>query len=241
MDGLIHIVLGQFDIDCIIYESKFAAIKSGVEMKKNVSQALFALLMLLPVFGSAAQDENPYGISFSATNTVENEDVMNLYRFQNVQVAKLKFSGKGLWGKNYRLYIQEFIDGKPQPRSQIFDSREDEFFRLKEQEFGFNVLAQRSNDNKVRFDFRFLGFGLSKEFKVAAEQKDFILRSSQDGEEELEVPNGKDFTILSFIMPHKNSRGSLRYSDFDPLSVRPDALGKKFGIPRYYIVQIRFD
>ena len=203
--------------------------------------AMWAVVSLGIAGSHAAQDENPYGIRFSASHTIENEDVMNLYRFQNIQIAKLKFTGKGLWGKNYRLYIQEIIDGRPQVRAQIFDSQEDEFFRLKEQEFTFNVLAQRSNDNKVRFDFRFLGFGLSKEYKLSADQKDFILRSSQDGEEELDVPIGKDFTILSFIMPHKNHHGSLRYSDFDPLSVRPDALGKKFGIPRYYLVQIRFE
>lgn len=190
---------------------------------------------------AAAQDEDNYRILFSASNQIENDDLMNLYRFQNIQIAKVKFTGKGLWGKDFKLFVQEVIDGRPQKKQAIFDSKEDEFFKLKEQEFTFNVLAQRTMNNKVRFDFRFLGYGFTKEFSVKAEQQDFVLKSAQDDEDEIEVKTGREFNFLSFIMPYKSRQGSYRYSEFDPLSVRPDAMGKKFGIPRYFLMQIEFN
>lgn len=197
-------------------------------------------LCLTNICAASSQNEDNYRIFFSANNEIENEDVMNLYRFQNVQVSKIKFSGKGLWGKNFRIYIQEVIHGKPQKKHQLFDSREDEFFKVKEQEFTFSVLAQRSIQNKVKFDFRFLGYGFTKEFAVKPNEQDFVLKSAQDGEEEIEVQIGKEFDFLSFIMPYKSSRGALRYSEFEPLSVRPDSMGKKFGIPRYFLLKIEF-
>lgn len=190
---------------------------------------------------SATQEDDNYRILFSSSNRLENEDLMNLYRFQNIQIAKVKFIGRGLWGKNFKLYVQEVVDGKPQKKQQIFDSKEDEFFKIKEQEFAFDVLAQRTMQNKVRFDFRFLGYGFTKEFSVKAEQQDFVLKSAQDGEEDLEVKVDREFNFLSFTMPYKSNHGSLRYSDFDPLSVRPDSMGKKFGIPRYFLMQIEFN
>lgn len=190
---------------------------------------------------AAPQDDDSYRILFSANNQLENDDLMNLYRFQNIQIAKVKFTGKGLWGKNFKLYVQEVVDGKPQRKQAIFDSSEDDFFKIKEQEFTFNVLAQRTPLNKVRFDFRFLGYGFTKEFTVKVDQQDFVLKSAQDGEDELEVKAGREFNFLSFIMPYKSQHGSLRYSTFEPLSVRPDAMGKKFGIPRYFLMQIEFN
>lgn len=190
---------------------------------------------------AAPNANNKSEIRFSSVSQIDNEDLMNLYRFQDVQIAKVKFSGKGLWGKNFKLYVQEFIEGKPQKRQQIFDSKEDEFFKIKEQEFSFNVLAQRTLQNKVRLDFRFLGFGFSRQFPVKAEQQDFILKSAQDGEEEPEVDVSKEFNFLSFIMPYKGKQGTLRYSEFDPLKIRPEAMGKKFGIPRYFLMQIEFN
>jgi hypothetical protein len=210
-------------------------------------KVLLQTLILLGAFSlthnsiAATQDEDNYRILFSASNQIENDDLMNLYRFQNIQIAKVKFTGKGLWGKDFKLLVQEVIDGRPQKKQAIFDSKEDEFFKLKEQEFTFTVLAQRTMNNRVRFDFRFLGYGFTKEFSVKAEQQDFVLKSAQDDEDEIEVKTGREFNFLSFIMPYKSRQGSYRYSDFDPLSVRPDAMGKKFGIPRYFLMQIEFN
>ena len=201
---------------------------------------LLSALCITNLSQATQQDEENYRILFSSSNQIDNDDLMNLYRFQNIQVAKIKFTGKGLWGKDFKLYVQEVIDGRPQKKQPIFDSREDEFFKLKEQEFTFSVLAQRTIQSKVRFDFRFLGYGFTKEFSVKENQQDFVLKSAQDSEAELEVQAGREFNFLSFIMPYKSQQGTLRYSDFDPLSVRPDAMGKKYGIPRYFLMQIEF-
>lgn len=210
-------------------------------MYRLISALMFASLAFsIPQSQAQAQIKNKSGIQFSASNQIENEDLMNLYRFQNIQVSKVKFSGQGLWGKDFRLYIQEVVDGKPQKRQQIFDSREDEFFKIKEQEFAFSVLAQRSTQNKVRIDFRFLGYGFVKEFTVKSDQQDFTLKSAQDSDNELEVPIGTEFNFLSFSLPYKTQRGAMRYSELEPFDVRPESMGKKFGIPRYFLMQIEF-
>lgn len=193
--------------------------------------------LLLPLSLAHAQSN----IKLSASNGVENEDLMNVLRFQGINYTKVKFSGTDLWGKNFKIFLRDFNQDKLVKTYEIFDSTEDEFFKIKEQEFSFNVLVQRTGSNKAKFDFRFLGFGAVKEIALNNNHKDFMLKSLQTDNSETAIVLNKTQTILSFMMPYQSKNGVIKYVDVNQAGMSPEELGKKFKIPRYFLIDIRFD
>ncbi|WP_395010158.1 hypothetical protein [Undibacterium sp.] len=197
---------------------------------------LFASILLPIAFASAQSN-----IRLSTVDGVENEDLMNVLRFQGVSYNKVKFSGTHLWGKDFKIFIHDYAKGKLVKTHEIFDSREEEFFKIKEQEFNFNVLAQRTSNGKAKFDFRFLGYGVVKEFNLGATHKDFILKSFQARSDEIAFPINQSQSILTFIMPYKTKSKSMHYPDVIDSKVHPEDLGRHFKIQRYFLIDVRFD
>lgn len=199
--------------------------------------ALLLSILLLPISIASAQSN----IKLTTSNGVENEDLMNVLRFQGINYTKVKFSGTDLWGKNFKIFLRDFSQNKLVKTYEIFDSTEDEFFKIKEQEFSFNVLVQRTNNNRAKFDFRFLGFGAVKEIALNTNQKDFMLKSLQTDDSETSIELNKTQTILSFMMPYQSKNKLIKYVDVSQAGISPKELGKKFKIPRYFLIDIRFD
>jgi hypothetical protein len=207
---------------------------SGIHMRKIA--LLFASLILSSSIASAQSN-----IKLSTTEVVDNEDLMNVLRFQGINYSKVKFTGTHLWGKDFKISISDFVNGKLIKTHEIFDSREDEFFKLKEQEFNFNVLAQRTSAGKAKFDFRFLGFGVVKEFNLNVDHKDFVLKGFQSGKTEVDFSTNRNQSILAFMMPYKTKKGAMQYVDINGSGIKPEELGQKFKIPRYFLIDVRFD
>lgn len=200
---------------------------------------LLPLLSLLLSLSSTAQAQS--NIRFTSTEGVENEDLMNILRFQDIHFAKVKLNGTHLWGKNFKIFIRDFQNGKLHATHEVFDSREDEFFKAKEEELSFNVLAQRTQHQTVKIDIRFLGFGVSKEITVGAGQKDFALKSFQGAQLSLAAPIGKTFPLFSFLMPYRGKNGASYYCDVVQSGVAPEELGKKFKLPRYFLIEMQLE
>lgn len=198
---------------------------------------LMIVTLLLPFTLANAQSN----IQLRSTESVDNEDLMNVLRFQGIGFSKLQFSGTDLWGKEFKIFIRDFTNGKLIKTYEIFDSREDDFFKIKEQEFSFNVLAQRTSAGTAKLDLRFLGFGVAKEFNLTKDQKDFMLKSIPTESGERTFTLGKSQTILAFLMPYKTKYGSTHYPDLSETNLHPEELGKRWKIPRYFLIDIRFD
>lgn len=207
-----------------------------MEITMHKITALIASL-LLPISIASAQSN----IKLSTIDGVENEDLMNILRFQGINYHKVKFSGTHLWGKDFKIVIRDFANGKLIKTYEVFDSKEDEFFKLKEQEFNFNVLVQKTPNGKAKFDFRFLGFGIVREIALGADQKDFALKSFQAGSNEVGFPINQSQSILAFTMPYQSKGKSTQYPDLINANVPPENLGRQFKIPRYFLVDLRFD
>lgn len=166
---------------------------------------------------------------------------MNVLRFQNIQFAKASLNGNHLWGKEFKIFIRDFQHGKLHASYEVFNSREDEFFKVKEEQLSFSVLAQRTPHQTVKIDIRFLGFGISKEFAVSADQKDFALKSFQSAPHSLALPIGKSVPFFGFFMPYRDKSGASYYGDVVQPGVAPEELGKKFNLPRYFLIDMQLD
>jgi hypothetical protein len=188
-----------------------------------------------------AQTLTPSNIQLRISESVDNEDQANLMRFQDIKFANVKFNGLHLIDKNFKISIRDFANGKLVKTYEVFDSREDDYFKIKKEQFRFSVLVQGTLQNKVKFAFYFDGFSIDKEYDIEADQKDFALKSFQGRKEYVDIALNTNNTILTFMQPFKAADGSTKYCDVVQSDVKPEGLGQKFAIPRYFLVDIRFE
>lgn len=202
-------------------------------MKTLLSLLLVSLSLLSNTFAQS-------GIKMRVEYGSDNPDLMSVLYFENIGLAKMKFSGSDLKDKDFQITIKEFVRGKLTKTEVVFDSKEDAYFKIKSDKFGFRVLTKRTLENAVRFDFQFDGFSKQKEYKVAAGQKEFALKSFLGSSPELSVPLNTGTYILTYMMPYVKEDGSKQYCEVAQSDVRPEDFGKKYKIPTYFLIDIKF-
>lgn len=171
---------------------------------------------------------------------VESEELMTLLYFEDIGFSRMSFSGSDLNGKDYQILITKIIDGKLEKPDVIFDSKEDNYFRIKSNNFGFRVLSKTTSDNVVKFQFQFSGFSKSKEYPVSVGNKNFALKGFLGQSSDLSIPVGKSANILTYMMPYKKADGSEQYCEVVQSDTHPEELGKKYKIPTYFLIAIKF-
>lgn len=171
----------------------------------------------------------------------DNDDLMSVLYFENIGLAKMTFTGADLKNKNFQISIKEFVRGKLTKTETVFDSREDEYFRIKSDRFGFRVLTKATAQNTVKFDFQFDGFSKAKEYKVAAGQREFALKTFLGNKPEISIPTGANAYILTYMMPFVKKDGSKQYCEVVQADVKPEDLGAKYDIPTYFLIDIKFE
>jgi hypothetical protein len=197
---------------------------------------LFLLVSCLFAINGFAQSDIKMRTEYGSKNT----DLMSILQFENIGLNKLIFSGEDLKGKDFQISVKEFVGGKLRKTEVAFDSREDEYFKIKNNEFSFRVLAKATAQNTVRFDFQFNGFYKQKEFGIAANQQGFALKDFLGGKPEIAVPLKTNAYILTYMMPYKKADGSSTYCEVAQSDVDPENFGIKYAIPTYFLIDIKF-
>lgn len=195
---------------------------------------------VLAVCGSSAAMAADSGISMRSQYGSEDNELQSVLYFEDIGLEKLTFSGKGLDDKDYLITVKEFVNGAPTKTDVVFDSKDDAYFKVKGDEFAFRVLSQVTAGNTVRFEFQFNGFRKRMEYPIAAGQKEFALKDFLGGKPELSIQPGADTYVLTYMMPYTKEDGSTQYCEVVQSGVGPEDLGKKYAIPRYFLIGIRF-
>jgi hypothetical protein len=170
----------------------------------------------------------------------ENIDLQSILQFEDIDLNKMTFSGNDLKDKDFQISIKEFVSGKLKKTEVVFDSKEDAYFKIKSDKFIFRVLTKVTSENSVKFDFQFNGFSKQKEYKVAAGQKEFALKSFLGSKPELSMPLNTNTYILTYMMPYVKKDGSTAYCEVAQSDVNPEDYGKKYAIPVYFLIDIKF-
>jgi uncharacterized membrane protein len=197
---------------------------------------LLLLVSFLLVSNSFAQSDIKMRVGYGA----DNNDLQSVLYFENIGLGKVSFSGNDLKNKDFQISIKEFVRGKLKKTDVVFDSKEDEYFKIKSDKFGFRVLTKVTAENTVKFDFQFNGFSKGKEYKVAADQKEFALKSFLGSKPEISIPLNANSYILTYMMPYVKKDGSKAYCEVVQADVKPEELGTKYAIPVYYLIDIKF-
>jgi hypothetical protein len=198
------------------------------------------LLLLLVSFSLVSHTFAQSDIKMRVEYGSENPDLMSLLYFENIGLGKMIFSGSDLKDKDFQISIKEFVSGKLARTEVVFDSKEDAYFKIKGDKFIFRVLTKVTSENTAKFQFQFNGFSKQKEYKVAANQKEFALKSFLGSKPELSVPLNTNTYILTYMMPYVKKDGSTAYCEVAQSGVNPEELGTKYAIPTYFLIDIKF-
>jgi hypothetical protein len=206
----------------------------GVMMQK-ICFAICALI--LSISNAFAQTS----IKLSTSNGANNEDLMHVMQLQDIQLSKIRLNATDLIGKNFQISLRDYSKGKLIKSHLIFDSKEDGVFTMKEKEFGFSVLAKKISLTKMRIDFRFIGFSVTKILDIKKEHQDFVLKNFQDNLDGINIPIHTNTSFLALLMPYQLPNKSMRYIDVALTDLKPEEFGRTFNVPRYFLLDIKID
>ena len=198
---------------------------------------LISILACLLTVGAFAQT----GVKMQRKYGAENPELQGFLYFENIALEKLTFFGSELKNKNYRIYIQRFVDGSLAENELVFDSKEMDFFKIGGNQLVFRVFARETAEHTVKFEFQFDQFRRSKEYRLAPDQKNFALKNFTAGRPEQSISLTEVNHLLAFMMPYVKKDQSAAYCEVVQADISPEELGKKYPIPLYFLIDIKFD
>ncbi|HQU84094.1 MAG TPA: hypothetical protein PKY59_13250 [Pyrinomonadaceae bacterium] len=198
---------------------------------------LILTIVFLAVSNIFAQTE----IKMRVDPNFDSPDILSILRFESIGFEKAVFSGSELKNKHYIITIKEFTDGKLARTETAFDSNElGDFAKIKGETFGFRVLTKITPEKTAKFQFQFDRFSVVKEYKVGENFKDFALKNFLGTSIETVIPSNKNTYIFTYMMPYEKKDGSKAYCEVAQSGANPEDFGKKFSIPTYFLIDIKF-
>lgn len=187
------------------------------------------------IFGqSNATIETKDGLDFN--------DLQHILYFEGISNQKFNIKSDSLKGKNYQIIIKEFKQGKLSKTNIVFDSKEDEYFRIKTDSLSFAVLTKMTDFNYFKIQFQFNGFSSERKYTVQPSEKDkFALKSFFGSKTQLPINlNGINY-FLAYMMPYVRPDKSEAYCEVAQSGVPPEKLYYKYKIPHYFLIAIKFE
>jgi hypothetical protein len=169
-------------------------------------------------------------------------DLQHILYFEGISHEKFSIKSDSLKGKNYQIIIKEFKEGKLIKTDTVFNSKEDEYFRIKTDSLSFAVLTKMSDLNYFKIQFQFDGFSSDRKYPVSPARKDkFALKSFFGPKSELPVNlNGLNY-FLAYMTPYVRKDKSEAYCEVAQSGIDPEKLYDKYKIPHYFLTAIRFE
>lgn len=200
---------------------------------------LFAIIVLTATF-TLSQTAGKSDIKMQVQYGSENPEVMGIMNFEEIKLFKMQFTGEDLKGKHFEIGVKEIVNGKITKSEVAYTSSEAEQFRIEENKLTFFFFAKQTLANTARFDFQFSYGRKPLEYKIAATDKEFTAKTFLGEQKEVSIPLNTATYILAFLMPTIHKDGSTSYCEVVQSEIKPEDLGTKFNIPRYYLFDIKF-
>ena len=167
-------------------------------------------------------------------------DLQSILYFEDIGLEKIKFVGEQLNGRDYIISIEDYVNGTLSTKKTVFDSREDSYFRIRGNELPFRVLSKAYPGKSAKLEFQFSGFAKRVDYYLLPNEGEFALKSFLGSQPSMPVDLSTENVVLTYMMPYVKEDGSKQYCDVVQSSVVPEQLGKKYKIPRYFLIKIKF-
>lgn len=196
--------------------------------------------MLVWLTGHLAQ-----GQSIKVTSEYGTPDkVLNqVLDFQNVEIENFRFTGEELIGRAPTITIREFKKGKLLRSTVLLDGQgEKPWLAIKEAGYELRFFTEIDEVNKVLKTFiRNPSFGAGKKkFRIYNDRYGYAMKDFFGSEKELTYTAEEEIPLLAIITPHRQENGWASYCEVVQSDVKPEDLGKHFGIPHYFLITVKF-
>lgn len=175
-------------------------------------------------------------------NSISINDLQKIMYFEGIGIEKFKIKSDCLIGKNFQIIIKEFKDGIDVKNDTVFNSKEDEYFRIKTDSLTFSVLTKMLDSNYFKVQIQFNRFSIDRKYSVLnTEREKFVLKSLYDTRKESPISLNRINYLLVYMMPYIKSDMSETYCEVVQSGTDPERLYDKYKIPHYFLIAIRFE
>ena len=135
------------------------------------------LILLLSSSAALAQNITPH-LKMTSTYGSENVELLDLLRFEGVDLYQIKFSGDDLKGKSYKITVKEFWSGKLKSEKVVIDTKDlvnAGLDKVNDTTLKMKVISKTTGQGKIKISFIFDRFSNTKEY--TALKTDWVFRS----------------------------------------------------------------
>lgn len=170
--------------------------------------------------------------------------INHILDFQNITTESFKFKGEALRGKSPTVILKEFEKGELVKTDTLLNGNRDRpYLEIDSSYYEFRFFAELDNENrKLRIWIRNDRMGAGRRQYALREDKfGYALKDFFAGKKELSYDIGDQIPLLAMITPHEQKNGWGSYCEVVQAGVKPEDLGKHFGIPHYFLVTVTFE
>ena len=201
-----------------------------------MKNTFIALLSILIFNTSFSQDV----VKMKVESGIENNDLRDIIRFENINIDRFEFTSKSIIGKNYKIDLIEYKEGKQVSTTQLFESSSLDLFRVKDKKFKFRILTKFIDKTKLKLKINFDRFGSKTFFFDLIDNKfGYTIKDFQGSKKETEILLENEFYLTSIISPTVHKDGSASYCEV-VLTKNPENIGEEFKIPHYFLIRMKF-
>jgi len=208
-----------------------AFILSKIYFMKSSNFILFGAILL-----SSVHSEAQTAITMNTKGSFDNKELRELLSFYDTDYYKVNLEG-ALRGRNFTIVSKEIWNGRIRKIDTLFNSSQNEIFRLKSDTLRFAVMAAKTEEKKLRVRFSFDRFSVVRNYKSTKSD----MYSLRDFGTQLKPEIGKSFYAFSYILPAEHSDGSSSWCEVDAAGDDVENWGKKFKIAHYLLFEMRFE
>lgn len=168
-------------------------------------------------------------------------ELQTILYFEGISYEKLLFKSPALVGKNYQIILKEYVNGALTKTDVVFDSSEDDYFRVKDDKLAFAVVSKVTASSEFKLSVQFSGFSAGRTYRVDPRQKDkFTLKSFFVKQTQVSLaPDAKNY-LLAFMTPYVKPDKSEAYCEVAQSGIDPEHLYDTYKIPHYFLVGVTF-
>ncbi|MCJ8498833.1 hypothetical protein MVI27_11290 [Chryseobacterium salipaludis] len=187
------------------------------------------------------------GVAWSQTVKVTNSfgssnpEIQELMDFQKIYVEKFNLESTDLAGKNWEIYVSEYLDGKLTDKILLGETSKADFLKIKYSPFSIKFFTQ-IKAGTLTINAKFYNFTIKTlHLKLSGKSKedDYVLKDFFGSKLTMEVPMAEEIPLLAIITPTRHKDGSGSYCEVVQSDIKPEELGKHFNIPHYFLVTMK--
>lgn len=190
----------------------------------------------------AQQDKVDSNLIMETNYASDIEEINDVLSFEGIDYIKIKFSGKELASKSFKLTVKEIWNGKIVTDTTVIDSNDfssEHYKKVNDSIFKLRVISKHTEDNKLKITFKFPSFSTTKVYE-ALDSEYYSLRNLAD-ESNLDIGYNKPFYLLAYILPYEREDGILSWCDVGTSGKDIEKWGEKFGIKHYLLFKMTFE